>query len=123
MTQINVTAISSSSILNLGDTHQVQPKMKGIAVQKEGETFQGDLKFENFPIFQRKANWPDYQPTSNVQKITFHHNPTIHVKQVYLLALSTSSIFQVGNINHISSEARIKHFRIILEEDEDEDEG
>ncbi|WP_197046583.1 spore germination protein GerPE [Oceanobacillus salinisoli] len=109
---LKTNSVINSSIQNIGDTHQANPVTRVIALQKEGPTFQGDLQFEDYSIFQREANWPDSQP--NVIKRTVHHNPYIHVNNASIIAASASSIIHVGNLNYLSAESRIKHFRILL---------
>lgn len=105
-------SISDSSIYTIGDTHEVLPRNRVIAVQKEGPPLQEDINFEDFPLFQRRANFPSFRP--NVRKKTVHHDPNIYVQQSAIIAVNTSSILHIGNLNHLSAESRIKHFRLLL---------
>lgn len=111
---ITVNAISNSSIFNIGDTRYSDSENKAIAVQKEGETMKYDLKFEDFPIFKRKAVWPSFGIP--VIKKTVQHHPEIQIQSVDILSISSSSVFQVGKLSHTKSESRIKHIRILEEE-------
>lgn len=111
--QLKSRSVTNSSTIQIGDTEKANPMSRIIALQKEGTTFQGDLPFEDYSIFNRQANLP--QSTSHVKKATFHHAPTIHVQHVAVSATSTSSILHVGNLNHIEADARVKHFRILLQ--------
>ncbi|RKQ31306.1 spore germination protein GerPE [Oceanobacillus halophilus] len=116
--QIYTIGISNAGILNIGDSHQATPKARTMAIQKEGPTIKKDLQFEDYSIFRQKANWPKTLQSAKVRKKTIHHDVNINVRQVSLMALSTSSIFQVGNLNKISSEARVKHFRMLQDNEQ-----
>lgn len=112
---IRVNSVSFSSIFSIGDTINTNQKSKGIAVQKEGAVFtkENDLNFCDYPIFKREANWPK-QKNQTISKTT-KHNEEIHVKNTAVTGISTSSIFQVGSIDKIAAESRIKHFRKLQE--------
>lgn len=113
---MQITSIVDSSIYEIGDAYKANPRSKAIALQKEGQTFQGDLNFKDFPIFQRKPHLPPTLP--NIKKQTIQHHPFIQVDQTDIIAVSMSSLVQAGNLNHISADSRIKHFRILLDEDD-----
>jgi len=112
---INTVSAINASFINIGDTHEACPETRAIALQKEGETFQGELEFEDYSIFSQKKNLPKTKP--KVIKHTINHQPNIYVQNVNVIALSSSSIMQVGNLNHISAESRILHIRYVIAED------
>ncbi|MFD1850035.1 spore germination protein GerPE [Oceanobacillus bengalensis] len=111
---IRVTAISNSAIFNIGDSNQSNIKTKAIAVQKEGTLANLDLDFDDYLLFNRRAKWPNLKST--VIKKTYNHNEDIYVQQIAAIGVSSSSVLQIGNMNHIRADSRIKHFRM-LEED------
>ncbi|MBP1947289.1 spore germination protein GerPE [Virgibacillus litoralis] len=108
---IRVHGLTYSGIFNIGDTLNARPKSRGIAIQKEGATFVGDegLHFNKFSLFQRDANWPTN--ATGVQKNTLNHSNVIKVGNISILGVSQSSILHIGNLNELSAEARVKHFR------------
>ncbi|RLL45038.1 spore germination protein GerPE [Oceanobacillus piezotolerans] len=108
---VQVTSFSTSAIFNIGDTNQSNQKSRGIAVQKEGSLADFDLQFEDYPIFKRDAVWPKQRTT--VRKHTYHHSPVIQVQNVNIIGVSTSSVLQIGSLEHIRAESRIKHFRML----------
>lgn len=110
-----MVSITDGSFLNVGDTHLGNPVSKVIALQKEGATFRGELKFEDYSIFSQKAHFPESK--TNIIKRTFTHNPNIYVQNSNVMAISSSSIFQLGNLDKIAAESRIKHFRHVIIED------
>lgn len=115
---ILVHGITFSGIFNIGDTENAQPKSRGIAVQKEGATFIDDegLDFKDFSLFDREANWPAASGTTIVRKKTINHTDKIQVGNIAALGVSQSSILQIGSIEEICAEARVKHFRQYLPE-------
>lgn len=108
---IYTTSIVFSSIFNIGDTTLLDQHSKAIAVQKEAAVFtEADkLSFQDYSLFKQKANVPPRKHAVHLN--AFHHSKTINVQNVSIIGVSQSSVFQVGSINNISSEARIKHFR------------
>ncbi|GGB39598.1 hypothetical protein GCM10011409_16390 [Lentibacillus populi] len=110
-------SVAFSSILAIGDTEFSRPISRVIAVQKEGAVFtpKDDVPFTNYDLFTRPAKW--LNKSSNVKQRIYHHEPSIHVQQAQFIGVDTSSIFQIGSIHKLSAEARIKHFRILREED------
>ncbi|SFA81990.1 spore germination protein PE [Lentibacillus halodurans] len=117
--KINLNGLTYSGIFNIGDTKYARPHAKGIAVQKEGATFHEDdgIYFKNYSLFKREANWPT--TIEEVQKNTLHHDETIRVDNVKIIGVSQTAIFQIGSIDQVYSEARIKHIRIYLKPDPD----
>ncbi|MGP4106630.1 spore germination protein GerPE [Virgibacillus sp. L01] len=115
---ILVHGITFSGIFNIGDTESAQPKSRGIAVQKEGATFIDDegLDFKDFSLFHREANWPTVNESIIVRKKTINHTDKIQVGNISALGVSQASILQIGSIEEICAEARIKHFRQYLPE-------
>lgn len=108
---IYTTSIAFSSIFNIGDTSSLDQHSRAIAVQKEGAIFtkEDKLSFQDYSLFKQEANIP--QRKQAVHLSTFHHSKDINVQNVNIIGVSQSSVFQVGSINNIASEARIKHFR------------
>ncbi|TRM11873.1 spore germination protein GerPE [Lentibacillus cibarius] len=113
---IKLNGLTYSGIFNIGDAVYASTKAKGIAVQKEGAVFSGDdgVQFENYSLFDMETNLPEQQQP--VQKTTLQHKETIHVGDINLLGVSQAAIFQVGSIREVTSEARIKHFRRLMDD-------
>lgn len=108
---ILTTSIAFSSIFNIGDTTSLEQHSRAIAVQKEGATFKksDNLSFQDYSLFKQKANVPQKKPVVHLN--TKHHSNTINVQHVNTIGVSQSSVFQIGSINNIAADARIKHFR------------
>ncbi|WP_106498060.1 spore germination protein GerPE [Lentibacillus sp. Marseille-P4043] len=114
---IKGNSVSFSSIFSIGDTATAGPKSNVIAVQKEGAIFtkKDDVEFTNYRLFNQAVKWP--KNGKHVKQQINHHTNNINVHHASFIGVETSSIFQVGSIGNISTEARIKHFRILHDED------
>ncbi|ENH95652.1 spore germination protein GerPE [Gracilibacillus halophilus YIM-C55.5] len=113
---VKVGGLSHSSVFHIGDAKYVTPNMDGLAVQREGG-FKNDQGFElsNYPIFQAK---PALIPTDySITQTRYHHHPEIRTPYIRVTALSTSAILQLGNVKQLNAQAKLKHIRIIKEED------
>lgn len=108
---IHVNSVTFSSIFGIGDTVSTNQKSNGIAVQKEGAIFtkEENLHFQDYPIFKREANWLK-QKSNTAIEIT-KHKDAIYVQNSQVIGVSSSSVFQVGCIDKITADSRIKHFR------------
>ncbi|WP_407271675.1 spore germination protein GerPE [Radiobacillus sp. PE A8.2] len=113
---MKITSVTISSCCEIGDLNYFTPRSNAIAVQKQDTTFSDEgYEFEDYSIFQRQAA-RHIQPPLPVTQKTFHHVPRINVESVAILGVSTSSIMQVGGINEIDAEARVKHIRLLDDE-------
>ncbi|MFS0671961.1 spore germination protein GerPE [Ornithinibacillus sp. 179-J 7C1 HS] len=110
-----INSIAFSSIFNIGDTVHFNPLFKGIAVQREGISWNDnyDMEYSDFPLFQRTASWIEEELPIKVNQL--HHNDNILVGNVSITGLSESSTIQIGGLKHINAEARIKHIRMLKE--------
>lgn len=108
---IRVNSVTFSSIFGIGDTVSTNQKSKGIAVQKEGAIFtkEESLRFHDYPIFKREANWLKQKRNAAIE--ISKHKDAIHVQNSQVIGVSSSSVFQVGSIDKITADSRIKHFR------------
>ncbi|WP_053220392.1 spore germination protein GerPE [Virgibacillus senegalensis] len=116
---VYVNAVSRSSILEVGDVNSLRPESMVLAVQQEGiaETGEVQVEFSDFPVFSKPpASLPSAPPVSQT---TIHHCPGIGVGNIRVLGVAASSTVQVGSLNVLDSEARLKHIRIIREEQND----
>jgi len=105
-----VNSIGISSVFHIGDSVQITPSVKALAVQREEERFfgsEGDLTA--YPIFEEEIPQPVfYEPViSNF----FHEKPVISVQHVDVTALSSSAVFQIGSTRDIRAVSRTKHIR------------
>lgn len=110
---INVTIMSYSSILQIGDSQIVNGFSRAPAVQREAEIFYGNEG--NLPDFRAIVKPIPLPPITEDITYRFHHfNPVIKVKGLDVIGVTNSSILHVGNSKDISLEARIMHIRQLL---------
>ena len=116
---VYIVSMQYSSIIEIGDAVEATPTSKALAVQKEGATFTDeDFPFSDFPVFSEELPYFDKQITIDQERVPC--SPYIDVESVHIEGISAASIFQVGNLDYLDAEARVKHFRILKEEDDDE---
>ena len=112
--QIKIDAVSFSSILQIGDSEQIQALSRALAVQREAEIFlDNEGNFAAFPIFSETI---PFQPAveENVVFSTHNLNPVLKVRNIDILGASSSSVVHLGNSSNIAMEARVKHIRQLL---------
>lgn len=116
---VYVNSIAYSSIVELGDARHAQQRSNAIAVQKEsGVESDPGYSFSDFALFNKLSS--TFPPVTAVVKRTTNHKQMINVDHINVTGITASSIMQVGNLKDIQSEARIKHIRILKDEQTDE---
>ncbi|SDL99229.1 spore germination protein GerPE [Sediminibacillus halophilus] len=113
---IYVDSMSRSSMFEIGDVNRLRPRMLAIAVQEEGITEKGEVpvEFADFPVFSKQPS--ALPPVPPIRQTTIHHYPKISVGNISVLGIAASSTLQIGSLNLLDAEARIKHIRILNEE-------
>lgn len=110
---MDIKVASYSSILQVGDSCIINGFSRALAVQREVEAFyENEGNFSVYPVFSEPI--PFLPITENVTYISHHLNPVIKVNKLHVIGFSAASILHVGNSQHISMEARIKHIRQLL---------
>lgn len=89
---------------------EFKPKTQAIAVQRQKSIYFGNEgNFEAYDIFSKPIPLPIIY--EDVKINIRNHNPLIQVGNVRVIAISSSSLVQIGTNQRIESEARIKHIR------------
>jgi spore germination protein PE len=105
--------MSFSSILQLGDSRIINGFNRALAVQREAEIFyDNEGNFSDYPVFFEPIPLPTLD--ENISIRTHHLNPVIKVNKIRIVGVSASAIIHVGNSEHVSMEARVKHIRQLL---------
>ncbi|ARV44787.1 spore germination protein GerPE [Bacillus inaquosorum] len=111
---IKFNSLGISSVFQVGDTNEIDMKIKVLAVQRSLSTFyenEGSFNRKEYQIFQQQAVKPI--PETGVQSAFCHEVPVIHVRSIKIQGVSSSSVFHVGAASHVRGDARIKHIRQI----------
>ncbi|MGP4041851.1 spore germination protein GerPE [Gracilibacillus sp. D59] len=118
MKQIKMHSLSYSSSFQIGDAKEIEPNADVLAVQKEGGV-SSDKGFEldQYPIFNTTI--PTTPDPEFVVGEHCHHQKNISVSTMDIMAVSTSSVVQLGSNKKIDSFSRLKHIRILKDENED----
>ncbi|WP_130608115.1 spore germination protein GerPE [Cohnella abietis] len=105
-----VNTVSTSGIVQLGDTCEVSLTSKALAVQRAIPDFQNDeFRFASYSIFTRPKL--TLQPCNSVAFNSECPLSNIHVGEVRTLGVSASSILRVGCGGPLQAISRIKHIR------------
>ncbi|SFL44382.1 spore germination protein PE [Paenibacillus sp. 1_12] len=108
--EMKINSISLASILQIGDNESIKSKAKAIAVQRQVATFlENEGNLDNYQLFSRVIPIPEVyeQVDMEVENLCDH----IQVNCIRVLAISSSSVMQVGTNYQIENESRVKHFR------------
>ena len=112
-------AIFFSSTVQLGDSCIINGFSRALAVQREADIFDGEEgDFAAYSTFSEPIPLPLI--TENISIRSHHLNPIIKVNKLNVKGVSSASILHVGNSNHVSMEARIKHIRQLLPREEEQ---
>jgi spore germination protein PE len=112
---IKIQTVNSSAVLHVGDSYKLEPFSRALAVQREGAIFLGDEgDFSNYEIFNKQLPLPQVEEEEKVNTSFINECSSIKTENVYILSLAASSIFHIGSTKIIESEARIKHFRQLI---------
>ncbi|MFT8321819.1 MAG: spore germination protein GerPE [Bacillus sp. (in: firmicutes)] len=108
--RLKVSTLSFSSFLEIGDASYFQAFSRALAVQRQKKLFYGiEGSFNDYPVFFEPIPLPPIQ--ENIVCQFENVRPIIKVNNIYIIGVSASSLFQIGNCSHLYAETRIKHIR------------
>ncbi|TGB05260.1 spore germination protein GerPE [Halobacillus salinus] len=108
-----ISTLIASGIL-IGDVYSISPSSNAVAVQAESpEQLDKLIDFDNFDIFAKEPSY--FLQPLNLNAFSYSTKP-ICVDAVDVTSISTSSIVQIGGVDHVHSRSRIKHIRRLEEE-------
>ncbi len=113
----HLRTLAYSSILEIGDSNQILPYSKALAVQREEEIFFGNEGHFNFPLFLTLIPRPQISEQIQINRI--NESSEIHVHSVDITAASFSGVIHIGSTNHIEGESWIKHIRQLYSVEEE----
>ncbi|MCU9612476.1 spore germination protein GerPE [Caldibacillus lycopersici] len=109
---IDVTSITFSSFLQIGDSKEIDAYSRALAVQREETIFHGkEGRFKDYDVFSIPLFLPPLD--EEIISVTNNQKNHIHVGELKIIGLSSSSIAHIGNNERLYAEARIKHIRHI----------
>jgi spore germination protein PE len=112
--KISVIDVSLSSIFQIGDSCNIQPRSKALAVQRQYELFYGDEgNFSAYPIFSKSI--PKAIIDESITFTKYNEGFSINVNNIDITSASASGVIHIGSTKTIDSEARVKHIRQLLD--------
>lgn len=108
--RLKINDVSLASTLQIGDLVEFKAHSKALAVQREESIYLGNEgNFEAYELFSKPI--PQPKVYEDVQMEILNRDPYIKVGNVRVTAAASSSLIQVGSIQRIDAESRIKHIR------------
>lgn len=119
---IDIKVVSFASTVQLGDSCIINSLSRALAVQRETEVFYGNEgNLSSYRVYMEPI---PFQPITEPFRFSRHNpNPLIKVNKIDIIGISSSSILHVGNSEHVSMEARVKHIRQLLPIPRKEEDG
>ncbi|WP_052703148.1 spore germination protein GerPE [Paenibacillus beijingensis] len=109
---IDIILVSLSGVVLIGDTTDINAKLRALAVQRQMDhTAGGTVEFESFGLFSLPQ--PALRPIGErgVKVNTVNECPRICVGSIKTMSVGASSVLLAGNTVNFTGDARIKHFR------------
>ncbi|RNB54037.1 spore germination protein GerPE [Brevibacillus gelatini] len=114
--KLNSLSIDASSVLQIGDSQEVNAQSNILAVQREKAIFyQHEFEFADYDMFMAPLAVPG--PTEPICVDTFHDCPHIHVKKVNVPFAAASSVVHIGSTDRLTLETRVKNIRHLLRDE------
>lgn len=109
--QVKAISIIFSSTLSVGDANYLDSSSKILAVHQEKNVFepQEEIDFYQLNVFSHKSPCPVI--FEDINMTTFNKNSAIRVDLIDVLAASTASVIQIGNVNHVRAASRVENIR------------
>jgi len=112
---IQITTVVFPSVFEIGDSVQITPVNRVIAVQRQRAVFfQNEFNFPDYDIFFR----PIVQAVPNEQfrMTTINESNEISVQNLELFSISAASVVHIGSSEALRADSRIKNVRHLLQE-------
>ncbi|UOQ86549.1 spore germination protein GerPE [Gracilibacillus salinarum] len=117
--QLKMESLSYSSIFQIGDAKEIEPRADVLAVQKEGGiSSDKGFELEQYPIFNTEL-----YPLQDHETVTgehCNHHPNISVSSIFINGVSSSGVVQLGSNKHINAISKIKHIRMLTDNNKGE---
>ncbi|MGG4453430.1 spore germination protein GerPE [Brevibacillus porteri] len=114
--KLDVLSVDTSSVLQIGDSRQIDAVANILAVQREQAIFyENEFMFENYSAFSVPLTPPSLSDPICID--TFHDCPYIFIRKVEVPFIAGSSIVHVGSNESIKLETRVVNIRHIFQEE------
>ncbi|MFF0825593.1 spore germination protein GerPE [Brevibacillus sp. NPDC003359] len=114
--KLDVISVDTSSVLQIGDSRQIDAVANILAVQREHAIFyENEFMFEDFSVFSVPLTPPSHSEPLCID--TFHDCPHIFVRKVKVPFLAGASVVHIGSNESITLETRVVNIRHIFQEE------
>ncbi|MFS0556450.1 spore germination protein GerPE [Brevibacillus sp. 179-C9.3 HS] len=114
--KLDVLSVDTSSVLQIGDSRQIDSVSNILAVQREQAIFyENEFMFEDFSVFSVPLTPPSLFEPLCID--TFHDCPYIFIRKVEVPFVAGASVVHIGSNESISLETRVVNIRHLLRDD------
>lgn len=107
---LSVVSMDDTSVVEIGDSEQLLPLSRALAVQRERAIYHLDeFRISDYHLFRRPVEHPS--ATERIRIRRNRHAPDLQVGRIRIIAMSGSCIVQLGSGCRLHAEARVKHIR------------
>lgn len=105
----DINSLTLSSTLIVGDSHDLTPVSKALAIQRQYPVYRTDeAVLRNELFYQPLLEATIYEP---VQTTFINEKSDIEVNHLKIIGVSDASIVEIGSTGHVYCESRAKHIR------------
>ncbi|MGF9908423.1 spore germination protein GerPE [Brevibacillus porteri] len=114
--KLDVLSVDTSSVLQIGDSRQIDAVSNILAVQREQAIFyENEFMFDNYSAFSVPLIPPSLSDPICID--TFHDCPYIFIRKVEVPFVAGASVVHVGSNESITLETRVVNIRHIFQDD------
>ncbi|MBG9944894.1 spore germination protein GerPE [Brevibacillus formosus] len=114
--KLDVISVDTSSVLQIGDSQQIDAVSNILAVQREQAIFyENEFMFEDYSVFSVPLTPPSLSEPICID--TFHDCPYIFIRKVEVPFVAGASVVHLGSNESITLETRIVNIRHIFQND------
>ncbi|GED60325.1 spore germination protein GerPE [Brevibacillus formosus] len=114
--KLDVISVDTSSVLQIGDSQQIDAVSNILAVQREQAIFyENEFMFEDYSVFSVPLTPPSLSEPICID--TFHDCPYIFIQKVEVPFVAGASVVHLGSNESITLETRIVNIRHIFQDE------
>ncbi|GEC90008.1 MULTISPECIES: spore germination protein GerPE [Brevibacillus] len=114
--KLDVLSVDTSSVLQIGDSRQIDAVSNILAVQREQAIFyENEFMFEDYSVFSVPLIPPSLSEPICID--TFHDCPYIFIRKVEVPFVAGASVVHVGSNESITLETRVVNIRHIFQDE------
>ncbi|MBO9128701.1 spore germination protein GerPE [Bacillus sp. 165] len=115
--RVDIRSMGFASVLQIGDSNQIQTRARAIAVQRELPIYDAkEGHFAKYSLFL-DTEISILKREQDIRMHQVHEVPFICVKSVEIVSFGNSGILHIGSTDNVYANARILQIRHYIEEE------